>query len=112
MTLDYYESMGNIETKLATEVMVTDRREYELTEEGFIALTLRRGNQNASFYSANSVQSSKHFGHSREDKESHTNFKLGTQLPYLFIINRIAHYLKVIQRENIGSWKEQADVER
>ena len=112
LTHDHYDSMGNIETKLATEVMVTDRREYELTEEGFIALTLRRGNNTASFYSANSVQTSKHLGHSREEKQAHTNFKLGTQLPYLFIINRIAHYLKVVQRENIGSWKEQADVER
>ncbi len=112
MTHDYYESLGEIETKLATEIMVTDRREYELTEEGFIALTLRRGKENASFYSANSVQSSKHFGHSREEKQLLTNFKLGAQLPYLFIINRIAHYLKVIQRENIGSWKEKADVER
>ena len=112
LTHDYYESMGQIEKKLPTEVMVTDRREYELTEEGFIALTLRRGKDDAVFYSANSVQSSKHFGYSREEKQAHTNFKLGTQLPYLFIINRIAHYLKVIQRENIGSWKEKADVER
>ncbi|WP_198265902.1 type VI secretion system contractile sheath large subunit [sulfur-oxidizing endosymbiont of Gigantopelta aegis] len=112
LTHDFYDAMGQIETKLATEVMVTDRREYELTEEGFIALTLRRGKENASFYSANSVQSSQYFGNNREDKEAYTNFKLGIQLPYLFIINRIAHYLKVIQRENIGSWKEQADVER
>lgn len=112
LTHDYYAAMGKIETKFATEIMVTDRREYELCEEGFIALTLRRGKQDAAFYSANSIQSSQSFGHSRQGKEAHTNFKLGIQLPYLFIINRIAHYLKVIQRENIGSWKEQADVER
>ncbi len=112
MIHDYYESLGRIETKLATEIIVTDRREYELTEEGFIALTLRRAKENASFHSANSVQSSKSFGNTREEKDLHTNFKLGTQLPYLFIINRIAHYIKVIQRENIGSWKEKSDVER
>lgn len=109
---DYYQSMGQIETKLATEIMVTDRREYELTEAGFIALTLRRGKNDASFYSANSVQSTEYFANGRPGKQAHTNFKLGIQLPYLFIINRIAHYLKVIQRENIGSWKEQADVQR
>jgi len=112
LTEDYFESMGRIETKLATEIMITDRREYELTDEGFIALTLRRGNDTAAFYSASSVQSGKHFAYTRAEKETHTNFKLGSQLPYLFIINRIAHYLKVIQRENIGSWKEKADVER
>ena len=108
-----YPALNNLEGTLATEVMITDRREYELTEEGFIALTLRRGDNNkAAFYSAASIQSERHYGHSAEDKEKNTNFKLGGQLPYLFIINRIAHYLKVIQRENIGTWKEKADVER
>ena len=29
----------------------------------------------------------------------------------MFIINRLAHYLKVIQRENIGTWKERVDLE-
>jgi len=29
----------------------------------------------------------------------------------MFIINRLAHYLKVLQRENIGSWKERTDIE-
>ncbi|MGL4776639.1 MAG: type VI secretion system contractile sheath large subunit, partial [Aeromonas veronii] len=40
------------------------------------------------------------------------NYKLGTQLPYMFIINRLAHYIKVLQREQIGSWKERQDLER
>ena len=30
----------------------------------------------------------------------------------MFIINRLAHYLKVIQRENLGTWKERSDLER
>ena len=34
--------MGEIETKIPTEVLVSDRREYELAEEGFIALTMRK----------------------------------------------------------------------
>jgi len=29
----------------------------------------------------------------------------------MFIISRMAHYLKVIQRENIGTWKERGDLE-
>lgn len=47
-----------------------------------------------------------------EGKEAQTNYKLGTQLPYMFIINRLAHYIKVLQREQIGSWKERQDLER
>ncbi|MGC6746554.1 hypothetical protein ACP0HM_31165 [Escherichia coli] len=46
------------------------------------------------------------------EKDAETNYKLGTQLPYLFIINRLAHYIKVLQREQLGSWKERSDLER
>ncbi|WP_332632664.1 type VI secretion system contractile sheath domain-containing protein, partial [Enterobacter hormaechei] len=39
LPLHHFESMGEIETKIPTEVLVSDRREYELAEEGFISLT-------------------------------------------------------------------------
>jgi type VI secretion system protein ImpC len=72
---------------------------------------MRKGSDNAAFFSANSAQKPKYFGISKEGKESERNYKLGLQLPYMFIISRLAHYLKVIQRENIGTWKERADLE-
>ena len=112
LPLHHFASMGEIETKIPTEVLVSDRREYELAEEGFIALTMRKGSDNAAFFSANSVQKPKFFGTSAEAKAAELNYKLGTQLPYLFIVNRLAHYLKVMQREQIGSWKERSDLER
>ncbi|SFD99802.1 type VI secretion system protein ImpC [Pseudomonas citronellolis] len=111
LPLHHFESMGEIETKIPTEVLVSDRREYELAEEGFIALTMRKGSDNAAFFSANSVQKAKNFGISEEGKIAELNYKLGTQLPYLFIVNRLAHYLKVLQREQIGAWKERTDLE-
>ncbi|ARU90445.1 type VI secretion system contractile sheath large subunit [Pseudomonas sp. M30-35] len=111
LPLHHFESMGEIETKIPTEVLVSDRREYELAEEGFIALTMRKGSDNAAFFSANSAQKPKFFGNSAEGKNAELNYKLGTQLPYLFIVNRLAHYLKVLQREQIGSWKERTDLE-
>ncbi|KLU15048.1 MULTISPECIES: type VI secretion system contractile sheath large subunit [Xenorhabdus] len=107
-----YEAMGQIQAKIPTEVLVTDRREFELAEEGFITLTMRKGSDNAAFFSANSVQKPKVFPNTREGKNAETNYKLGTQLPYMFIINRLAHYIKVLQREQIGSWKERQDLER
>ena len=112
LPLHQYEAMGAVQTKIPTEVLVSERREYELAEEGFIGLTMRKGSDNAAFFSANSVQKPKFFGISKEGKEAETNYKLGTQLPYMFVINRMAHYLKVIQRENIGTWKERSDLER
>ena len=107
-----FESMGALETKIPTEILISERREFELAEEGFIALAIRKGSDNACFFSANSCQKPKYFGQSKEGKEAETNYKLGTQLPYMFIINRMAHYLKVLQREQLGSWKERTDLER
>lgn len=112
LPLHQYEAMGEIQTKIPTEVQLTERREYELSEEGFIGLTFRKDSNNACFFSANSVQKAKYFGQSPEGREAETNYRLGTQLPYMFIMNRLAHYLKVLQREQIGSWKERVDLER
>jgi type VI secretion system protein ImpC len=112
LPLHQFEAMGAIQTKIPTEVLISERREYELAEEGFMALTMRKGSDNACFFSANSVQKPKFFGNSAEGKNAELNYKLGTQLPYMFVANRLAHYLKVIQRENIGSWKERGDLER
>ena len=107
-----FESMGELESKVPTEVLVSDRREFELAEEGFIPLTMRKGSDNAAFFSANSVQKPKFFGNSEDSKEKELNHRLSTQLPYMFIINRMAHYLKVLQRENIGSWKDRVQLQK
>lgn len=56
-----FESFGQLEAKIPTEVLITDRREYEMADEGFIALTMRKGSDNAAFFSANSVQKPKQF---------------------------------------------------
>ncbi|MEZ5504706.1 MAG: type VI secretion system contractile sheath large subunit [Gammaproteobacteria bacterium] len=107
-----YESMGDLEAKVPTEILISDRREFELAEEGFIPLTMRKGSDNAAFFSANSVQKAKYFGNSEEAKQKELNHRLSTQLPYMFIINRLAHYLKVLQRENIGTWKDRVELQR
>ncbi|MCA9631812.1 MAG: type VI secretion system contractile sheath large subunit [Myxococcales bacterium] len=112
LPLHQYEAMGEIQTKCPTETLISERREFELSEEGFIAMCFRKDSDNACFFSANSCQKPKNFGQSAEGKEAELNYRLGTQLPYLFVTCRIAHYLKVMQREQIGSWKERVDLER
>lgn len=107
-----FESMGGIETKIPTEILISGEREKELADAGFIALTMRKGSDNACFFSANSCQRAKTFGQSAEGKVAEANYRLGTQLPYLFIVNRLAHYLKVLQTEQLGSTKDRADLER
>ncbi|WP_437669421.1 type VI secretion system contractile sheath large subunit [Sorangium sp. So ce131] len=112
LPLHQYEAMGEIQTKIPTEIMLTERREFELSEEGFIGLTFRKDSDNACFFSANSAQKPKYYGQSEEGRAAEMNYRLGTQLPYMFIMCRIAHYLKVLQREQIGTWKERADLEK
>ena len=107
-----FDSLGQLQSKIPTEVLITDRREYELAEEGFITLTMRKGSDNAAFFSANSIQKCKVFPPTHEGKIAETNYKLGTQLPYMFIVNRLAHYIKVLQREQLGAWKERQDLQR
>jgi type VI secretion system protein ImpC len=112
LPLHQYEAMGEIQTKIPTEIVLTERREFELSEEGFIGLTYRKDSDNACFFSANSAQKPKYFGQSEEGRAAELNYRLGTQLPYMMIMCRLSHYLKVLQREQIGSWKERADLER
>ncbi len=112
LPLHTYQAMGEIQSKIPTEILITDRREFELSEQGFIPLTYRKGEDNAAFFSANSVQKAKTFANTPEGKQAEANFRLGTQLPYMFVMTRLAHYIKVLQREQIGSWKERNDLER
>jgi len=111
LPLHQFEEMGDIETKIPTETVITDRRELELSEQGFIPLVYRKGSDNAAFFSANSAHKPAFYGTGAEAKNAEMNDKLGSKLPYMMIIGRIAHYLKVLQRENIGSWKERGDLE-
>jgi type VI secretion system protein ImpC len=111
LPLHQYQAMGDLQTKIPTEVLISERREYELSEEGFVALTMRKDSDNAAFFSANSAQKPRKFANTPEGKEAERNYRLGTQLPYLLIINRLAHYLKVMQREQIGSQKERFDLQ-
>jgi type VI secretion system protein ImpC len=112
LPLFQFEQKGSIQTRIPTQVMISERREYELAEEGFIALTMRKDSDNAAFFSANSVLAPKVFPNTPEGKAAQTNYKLSCELPYMMIMNRLAHYVKVMQRENIGTWKSRTDLER
>lgn len=106
-----YESMGQIQQKIPTEVLISEQREYELSEEGFISLTLLKGAKSCAFFSACSCQAPM-LEHENEDREYVLSYNVSRQLPYLFLITRLAHYIKVIQREYIGSWKNAQELER
>ncbi len=107
-----YKSDGDLVQKIPTEVLIPEVLEYELSEEGFIALTMRKDSDNACFFSANSIQKPKIFPNTPEGKAAETNSRLGAQLPYMFVVSRLAHYIKVLQREALGTDKEKKDLQR
>ncbi len=51
-----FEVDGEVQAKIPTEVLLSERREFELAEEGCIGLTMRKDSDNGGFFSANSVQ--------------------------------------------------------
>ena len=106
-----YKSEGELVQKIPTEVLIPEVLEYDLSEEGFIALTMRKDSDNACFFSANSIQKPRTFGQSAEGRIAETNARLSMQLPYLFVVSRLAHYIKVLQREALGSDKEKKDLQ-
>ena len=108
LPLHMYEEEGEEKIKIPTEVMISDRRELELAESGFMPLTFYKNRDYACFFSAQTVQRPKRYN----SKEATANAKLSANLPYLFLASRISHYLKVIQRENIGAAKEKADLQK
>lgn len=107
-----FPSMHGVEDRMPTEIQLTERHEYELSEEGFIGLVFLKGSEKACFFSANSCQRPKTYANTEEGRGQSLGARLGAQLPYIFIVCRIAHYLKVLQREEIGRHLERGDLER
>ncbi len=76
--------------------------DVDLCNFGVIPLVMRKGADNACFFDAPSAKRVGKFPDTAEGKEDETRARLGMCLPYLMISCRIAHYLKVIWRENMG----------
>lgn len=90
---------GEEEIKIPVEMAIPDFRELEFANCGFIPLIYRKGTGDACFFSAQSLKKPKSF----KDPKDSENAQLVCNLPYTFSITRIAHYVKSIARDNIGS---------
>jgi len=95
------------EVKIPTEILIPETREFEFAQEGFIPLSFYKNRDYACFFSANSAQKPQEY----DNPIVTANMRINSRLPYIFLISRIAHYLKVIQRENIGSTKSRVVLE-
>jgi type VI secretion system protein ImpC len=98
---------GEIALKCPTEIAITDRREKELSDLGFIPLVHCKGTDFAAFFGAQSCQKAKKY----DTDAANANARLSTQLQYLLAMSRFAHYLKSIMRDKIGSFMTRKDCE-
>jgi type VI secretion system protein ImpC len=96
---------GGVDQKCPTEIAITDRREHELAKSGLIPLIHRKNTDKAAFIGANSLYMPKKFD-GKNGPEATAADNLSSRLPYMFAVSRFAHYLKVMVRDKIGSYKE------
>ena len=107
-THNFTTDSGDVALKCPTESPVTDRREKELADLGFIPVVHCKGTDYAAFFSVQSAQKPKMY-----DKEAaNANARLSAQLPYILAISRFAHYMKAMMRDKIGSFMSRVDCER
>lgn len=88
-----------------TDVIITDRKERELSELGFISLCQCYNLPFAAFYSNASIQKPK----AKTGKA--VNAKLSAMLQHVLCGSRVAHYIKVMIRDKIGSFVTADDCE-
>jgi type VI secretion system protein ImpC len=107
-THNFSTDEGDVAMKCPTEVPITDRREKELADLGFVPLVHCKGTDYAAFFSVQSCQKPKVY----DTDSANANARLSTQLPYIMAVSRFAHYLKAMMRDKIGSFmsREEADV--
>ena len=99
---------GDVALKCPTEIAITDRREKEFSDLGFIPLVHCKGTDYAAFFAAQSSQKPRKY----DQDFANANARLSAQLPYIFAVSRFAHYLKAMMRDKIGSFMSRIDCER
>jgi type VI secretion system protein ImpC len=99
---------GDVAMKCPTEIAISDRREFELSNLGFLPLLHSKGNDFAVFMGAQSCQKPKTYF----DPTANANAELSTKFNLLLCTSRFAHYLKVMARDKIGSFMEVSDCGR
>ena len=91
---------GDVALKCPTEIAITDRREKELADLGFVPLVHCKGTDYAAFFSTQTANKPKVY----DSDDATANARLSSQLQYLMATSRFAHYLKSMMRDKIGSF--------
>src|SRR3974390_1143548 len=98
---------GDADLKCPTEIGITDRREAELSKMGFLPLGPYKNTDVSWFSGGQACQKPKKY----DKPDATANAAISARLPYIMATSRIAHYLKVMARDKIGSFMEAKDCE-
>ncbi|SFP54347.1 type VI secretion system protein ImpC [Ectopseudomonas composti] len=98
---------GDLSLKCPTEVAITDRREKELNDLGFISLCHKKNTDMAVFFGGQTTNKAKLYN----TNEANANARISAMLPYVLAASRFAHYLKVIMRDKVGSFMTRDNVQ-
>src|SRR5580658_4046385 len=104
---NFYTDEGDLALKCPTEIPITDRREKELADLGFVPLVHCKDTDYAAFFSVQTCQKPKMY----DTDSANANARLSAQLPYIMAVSRFAHYLKAMMRDKIGSFMSRTDAE-
>lgn len=107
LPLHQYDAGRGLQTKIPSEILFSETSELAFANSGLISLCSYKNSDHACFFSANSAQKPAIY----QDSAATANSRINARLPYIFLSSRIAHYLKVLQRENIGSQKSRTEQE-
>jgi type VI secretion system protein ImpC len=98
---------GDVALKCPTEIAITDRREKELSDAGFIPLVHCKGRDFAAFFAAQSANKPKKY----DQPSANANARLSSQIQYMLAVSRFAHYMKAMMRDKIGSFMSRKNCE-
>ncbi len=101
------EDEGIKEIFCPTQVAITDRREKEINDLGFIALCHSKGSGKAAFFGGQTTNKPKKY----INADANANAALSSRLPYIMAASRFAHYIKVIVRDKVGGFLTRGNVE-
>lgn len=104
----WYTDAGELIQQCPVGVNLTDEREKELSDLGFLPLVHYKNSNYAVFMGAQTTHKPKTY----TDPEATANAAISARLPYTMASSRIAQYLKVMGRDRIGSNLDPANVEK
>ena len=99
---------GDVALKCPTEIAITDRREKELADLGFVPLVHCKNTDYAAFFSTQTANKPKNYS----TNDANANARLSSQLQYILAVSRFAHYLKSMMRDKIGSFMTRDDASK